>query len=166
MDFLLPQQARAAPRALAGDGRAAGGCARRHARACPRRGHRLTAIRAGLEDDAEKLASAIRAAALVADRGRALAKEVRALSQGLGGRLLSGADTASSEGGMTIELEHRSRLFTVEFGREGGKGAFGTRVRAARAASPSERFTLRRRPGRSPPRGAPDPSGDDALPRA
>ncbi|WP_437766765.1 hypothetical protein WMF27_22825 [Sorangium sp. So ce281] len=128
--------------------------------------HRLTAIRVGLEDDAEKLASAIRAAALVADRGRAFAKELRALSQGLGGRLLSGAGAASSEGGMTIELEHRSRLFTVEVGREGGKGAFGTRVRAARAASPSERFTLRRRPRRGPPRGAPDPSGDDALPRA
>lgn len=128
--------------------------------------HRLTAVRAGLEDDAEKLASAIRAAALVADRGRALAKELRALSQGLGGRLLSGAGTASSEGGMTIELEHRSRLFTVEFGRVGEKGAFGTRVRAARAASPSERFTLRRRPRRGPPRGALDPSGDDALPRA
>ncbi|XYH92725.1 hypothetical protein ACMHYB_33235 [Sorangium sp. So ce1128] len=131
--------------------------------------HRLTAIRAGLEDDAEKLVSAIRAAALVAGRGRALTKELRALAQELGGRLLSGAGAASSEGEMTIELEHRSRLVTVEFGREGKKGAFGTRVRVARAASPSERFTLRRRPRRGPAReapGPPGPSGDDALRRA
>ncbi|MGK3962033.1 hypothetical protein WMF38_54140 [Sorangium sp. So ce118] len=128
--------------------------------------HRLTAIRAGLEDDAEKLASAIRAAALVAGRGRALARELRALAQELGGRLLSGAGAASSEGEMTIELEHRSRLLTVEFGRGGKKGAFGTRVRVARAASPSERFSLRRRPRRGPARGAKDASGDDALRRA
>ncbi|WP_437751426.1 hypothetical protein [Sorangium sp. So ce1389] len=124
--------------------------------------HRLTAVRAGLEDDAEKLVSAIRAAALVAGRGRALTKELRALSQALGGRLLYGADPASSEGEMTIEIEHRSRLLTVEFGRGGKKGAFGTRVRVARAASPSERFTLRRRSRR----GARAPSGDDALRRA
>ncbi len=126
--------------------------------------HRLTALRAGLEDDAEKLVSAIRAAALVAGRGRALTKELRALSQEHGGRLLSGA--ASSEGEMTIEIEHRSRRLTVEFGREGKTGAFGTRVRAARAASPSERFSLRRRPRRGSARGGRGPSGDDALPRA
>ncbi|XXX71994.1 hypothetical protein WMF30_30540 [Sorangium sp. So ce134] len=128
--------------------------------------HRLTAVRAGLEDDAERLVSAIRAAALVAGRGRALTKELRALSQALGGRLLYGADAASSFGEMTIELEHRSRLLTVEFGRGGKKGAFGTRVRVARAASPSERFTLKRRPRRGPARGDGGPSGDDALPRA
>ncbi|KYF75188.1 hypothetical protein BE17_53060 [Sorangium cellulosum] len=128
--------------------------------------HRLTAVRAGLEDDAEKLVSAIRAAALVAGRGRVLTRELRALSHELGGRLLCGANSASSEGEMTIEVEHRSRLLTVEFGRGGKKGAFSTRVRVARAASPSERFTLRRRPRRGSGRGAQEPSGDDALRRA
>ncbi|MGK3984380.1 hypothetical protein WME99_15150 [Sorangium sp. So ce136] len=128
--------------------------------------HRLTAVRAGLEDDAERLVSAIRAAALVAGRGQAFKKELRALSQALGGRLLYGAGAASSEREMTIEIEHRSRLLTVEFGRGGKKGAFGTRVRVARAASPAERFTLRRRPRRGSARGANDPSGDDALRRA
>ncbi|WP_437585232.1 hypothetical protein [Sorangium sp. So ce1000] len=127
--------------------------------------HRLTAVRAGLEDDAEKLASAIRAAALVAGRGRALAKELRALSQELGGRLLSGAGTASAEGETIIELEQRGRLLTVEFGRGGKKGPFGTQVRVARAASPSERFALRRRPRRGPGRGASGRAGDDALSR-
>ncbi|WP_437292515.1 hypothetical protein [Sorangium sp. So ce426] len=124
--------------------------------------HRLTAIRAGLEDDAEKLASAIRAAALVAGRGRALAKELRALSQQLGGRLLSGAGTASPGGGMTIELEHRGRRLTVALGRDGTRGAFGTQVRVARAASPSERFIVRRRQRRGPDpvnAGQPDDGG-------
>ncbi|WP_437617838.1 hypothetical protein [Sorangium sp. So ce1151] len=127
--------------------------------------HRLTAMRAGLEDDAEKLASAIRAAALVAGRGRALTRELRALAQELGGRLLS-AGAASSEGEMTIELEHRGRLLTVELGRRGKKGPFCTQVRVPRAASPSERFALRCRPRRGPARKAPGPSGDDALARA
>ncbi|WP_438021774.1 hypothetical protein [Sorangium sp. So ce233] len=128
--------------------------------------HRLTAVRAGLEDDAEKLASAIRAAALVAGRGRALAKELRALSQELGGHIVSGAGTSSAEGEAIIELEHRGRLLTVAFGREARKGPFGTQVRVARAASPSERFALRRRPRRGPARAAAGRSGDDALSRA
>ncbi|WP_438013559.1 hypothetical protein WMF18_21740 [Sorangium sp. So ce315] len=129
--------------------------------------HRLTVVRAGLEDDAEKLASAIRAAALVAGRGRALAKELRALAQELGGRLLYGAGAASAEGETTIELEHRGKLLTVGFGREGKAGTFGTQVRLARAASPSERFALRRRPRRGAARAAPGRAGDeDALSRA
>ncbi|WP_437729739.1 hypothetical protein [Sorangium sp. So ce1335] len=128
--------------------------------------HRLTAVRAGLEGDAEKLASAIRAAALVAARGRALAKELRALAQELGGRILHGAGTAATEGETTIELEHRGRMVAVGFGREGKKGPFGTQVRVARAASPSERFVLRRRPRRGPARAAPGRAGDDALSRA
>jgi hypothetical protein len=127
--------------------------------------HRLTAVRAGLEDDAEKLASAIRAAALVAARGRALAKELRALSQELGGRLSSQAG-ASSEGEATIELEHHGRRLTVAFGRDGRGGAFGTHVRVARAASPSEQFALRRRARRGPGKGGPGPSSDGALSRA
>ncbi|WP_437805640.1 hypothetical protein [Sorangium sp. So ce1078] len=128
--------------------------------------HRLTAIRAGLEDDAEKLASAIRAAALVAGRGRALTKELRALAQQLGGHLSSRAGASSSEGEVTIELEHRGRRVTVEFGREGKKGPFGTQVRVARAASPSERFAARRRARRAAAKGTTGASGDDALSRA
>ncbi|WP_437874318.1 hypothetical protein [Sorangium sp. So ce513] len=128
--------------------------------------HRLTAVRAGLEDDAEKLASAIRAAALVAGRGRALAKELRGLAQELGGRLLYGAGAASADGETTIELEHRGKRLTVGFGRQGKKGPFGTQVRLARAASPSERFTLRRRPRRGANGAAPGRAGDDALSRA
>ncbi|WP_437720060.1 hypothetical protein [Sorangium sp. So ce861] len=125
--------------------------------------HRLTAVRAGLEDDAEKLASAIRAAALLAGRGRALTKELRALAHELGGRLSPGAGSISSEGEVTIELEHRGRRVTVEFGRDGKKGPFGTQVRAARAASPSERFAARRRARRAAARGAPRPRGEETL---
>ncbi|AUX23760.1 uncharacterized protein SOCEGT47_042900 [Sorangium cellulosum] len=127
--------------------------------------HRLTSIRAGLEDDAERLVRALHAAALVAGRGRELAKAWRALAQELGGSLSTGATTVSG-GEVTIELEHRGRLVSVMLGRSARNGQLGTRVSVARVASPSERFALKRRARRGSTRGRSEPPGDDALLRA
>lgn len=127
--------------------------------------------RVGIEDDAERLARAMRAVALLAGRGRALRDGWRGLASELGGEITTGDDVWPSDDLAPISLAHRGVLLTIALDPEWISGTLprvGTRVSAARAASAGEGFTLRRRAGSAAAKRAEltDPFDDDAFAEA